>query len=355
VRLHCNQTLERDKTHVHISTAILEKFWHTISGLYIWEFVTNLGYELDILRGRRPYRWTIWIYSFTRVATLVAVVLNFVALDTTTPLNCQVWISFELIFSYLGVAAASLLITFRIFAIWNKDRVVVTISAILWAVSVAVIIRGIALTRSAWVPDVQTCVPLNTESNKLNITVTLIADFILLLIVLVGLLRLRRHGAGKSRIGLLLWNQGVIWLLIATVAEVPPTIFLCLNLNGPLNLMFQFPATITLSIAATRMYRSLTDFISGSTDIKSSESLPIHHNRASNAKPNSSASMSHSHIEVAVNTACDQFPMSDESLRSMDGSGQLISEKPHGLGPENDLESAAPWRPGNGAVFIERD
>lgn len=53
----------------------------------------------------------------------------------------------------------------------------------------------------------QTCTVLNTESNKLNITVTLIADVILLLIVLVGLLRLRRHGAGRSGIGLLLWNQ----------------------------------------------------------------------------------------------------------------------------------------------------
>jgi len=116
------------KNNEPISTGILEKFWHTINGLYMWvcislstsrwfnhpsswEFFTTLDYELDILRGRRPYRWTIWvrirgrlmalvthapefplrqIYSFTRVATLVAVILNFVALDTTTPIDCQV-------------------------------------------------------------------------------------------------------------------------------------------------------------------------------------------------------------------------------------------------------------------------
>ena len=26
-----------------------------------WEFVTTLNYELDIIRGRRPYPWTIWV------------------------------------------------------------------------------------------------------------------------------------------------------------------------------------------------------------------------------------------------------------------------------------------------------
>ncbi|KAI0299462.1 hypothetical protein BC826DRAFT_33233 [Russula brevipes] len=36
-------------------------------------------------------------------------------------------------------------------------------------------------------------------------------------------------------LGHLLWKQGVIWLLLATVAEVPPTMFVFLNLNDPLN------------------------------------------------------------------------------------------------------------------------
>ena len=132
--------------------------------------------------------------------------------------------------------------------------------------------------------------------------------------------------------------------------------------------MFQLPATITLSIAATRMYRSLTGFISGSTGMydpsllssfsiahcrrrpysSSLESPPIRDNRASNAKPNSPVPMSHSRNEVAANTAYEQFPISYESLHSMDGLGQLVSVTPHGLGPETDLESPGSWRPGNG-------
>ena len=28
-----------------------------------WEFVSTLKYEWDVLRGNRPYRWTIWVCS----------------------------------------------------------------------------------------------------------------------------------------------------------------------------------------------------------------------------------------------------------------------------------------------------
>ena len=31
-----------------------------------WEYVTTLDFELDIIRGRRSYRWTIWVCSDRR-------------------------------------------------------------------------------------------------------------------------------------------------------------------------------------------------------------------------------------------------------------------------------------------------
>jgi hypothetical protein len=51
------------------------------------------------------------------------------------------------------------------------------------------------------------CAVLNIESIKPNIIVTLITDITLLLIMLVGLLRLRRYGAGTFGLGRLLWKQ----------------------------------------------------------------------------------------------------------------------------------------------------
>jgi len=61
--------------------------------------------------------------------------------------------------------------------------------------------------------------------------------------------------------------EGLIWLFFATIAEVPPAVFIGLNLNYSFNLMFQTPALIVMTIAATRMHRSLSEFVhSGAVD-----------------------------------------------------------------------------------------
>ncbi|KAF8491204.1 hypothetical protein F5888DRAFT_1075248 [Russula emetica] len=247
--------------------AVLKYFWHTTNGLYIWEYLTTLDFELDVIRGRRPYRYTIWIYSLARVGTLMAVILSLVDLDTTTPINCQAWITFQLTFSFFGLAAASLLIILRIIAIWNKNRLVVGTAITVWATNASVIIFGIVRMRSSWEPVLQECMVLNTEKNQSSIIATLICDIVLLLIVLIGLLRLLHDSGGTFALGRLLWKQGVIWLLIATVAGVPPTVFIILNLNASLNVMFQLPSVIAAAIAATRIHRNLVDFAYGSTDI----------------------------------------------------------------------------------------
>ena len=59
---------------------------------------------------------------------------------------------------------------------------------------------------STWAPEQSVCVVLNTESGVKNVIVTLISDVILLLTMLVGLLRLRRHGAVFA-LRQLLWKQ----------------------------------------------------------------------------------------------------------------------------------------------------
>ena len=97
---------------------------------------------------------------------------------------------------------------------------------------------------------------LNSERNKLNIIVLLVTDITLLLTVLVGLLRLRGDGIGTFGVGKLLWKQvgfrslycsqssdmfsfckGALWLLVATVAEVPPAVNPAVLLHTPVSLI----------------------------------------------------------------------------------------------------------------------
>jgi hypothetical protein len=99
---------------------------------------------------------------------------------------------------------------------------------------------------------------INVKSNKATIISMFLTDFILLVIMLVGLLRMGIFGTGTfalGRLGRLLWKQvrwrrllinvdylsgrgilpsanmisihwqqGVIWLLLATTVELPPVV-----------------------------------------------------------------------------------------------------------------------------------
>ncbi|KAF8491210.1 hypothetical protein F5888DRAFT_1075666 [Russula emetica] len=300
-----------------------------------WEYLTTLDFELDVIRGRRPYRWTIWIYSLARVGTLIAVILSFIALDTTTPINCQALVTFLLTFAFLGLAAASLLIIFRIIAIWNKNRLVVGTAITVWTTNASLIIFGIVRMRFSWDPILQECIVLNTEKNKFSVISALISDIVLLLIVLIGLLRLLHDSGGTFALGRLLWKQGVLWLLIATIVEVPPTVFVVLNLNALLNVIFQIPAVIAMTIAATRIYRNLADFAYGSTEI-AVDSLQIRDGKITRTKWKSSAPTPVSQIKATLDTRCERH-LTAQSIISVNGQ---LGDKPHGSSLDSDLERA---------------
>ncbi|KAF8487390.1 hypothetical protein DFH94DRAFT_25267 [Russula ochroleuca] len=239
----------------------LVKLWHVVDGIFIWEFITTLDYEWDVIRGHHPYRWTIWVYSLARVTTLMAIILNIVGFDTTTPINCQVWMTFEF-FASLAFVFSSLLIMLRVIAIWNKAKMIIAIAMGILVVDISLFINSTIRLRATWSPEAVTCIVANIESTKPAIIGSLVSDIGLFLVMLIGLLPLR---GGAFALGRTLWKQGLIWLLFATVAEVPPAVLMILDLNVSLNLIDQTPGMIVMTIAATRVYRSLTTIYSSNT------------------------------------------------------------------------------------------
>jgi hypothetical protein len=103
--------------------------------------------------------------------------------------------------------------------------------------------------RSARAPGQLICVQLNLKSGLLNIIAVPFTDIALLLIMLIGLFRLRGHGSSTFGMTKVLWRQvcyvflllwsrllrstnmfscwkGVFWLLVAIAAEIPPVVSL---------------------------------------------------------------------------------------------------------------------------------
>jgi len=316
-------------------------FWHALTGLYFWEFVTTLDYEWSVIRGRRSYRWTIVIYSITRVATLLAIILSIFALDTTTRYNCQARITSEFLFGYLAFSADAFLIVLRIIAIWEKNKLVTAIATGVWAINLGFQLHSFVQLRASPVPGLSICVVRHTDNINFNSIPILISDIALLLIMLIGLLRMGFHESGMSGFGRLIWRQGLIWLFLATIAEVPPVVFMSLNLNDPLNYVFNFPALITMSIAATRIYRSLADFNSSSTNIAIVPPDPIAFaTPRTNRVPAQTITLET--VEVAANGTYEQYqtPRTSRNDSSISGEESLC-EKPASLGLDYDVERGA--------------
>jgi len=171
-----------------------------------------------------------------------------------------------------------------------------------WLADVAFLIYGTATLRGVWSDESSSCVIINMQSNKMNIIVSLASDVILLLIMVAGLLRLRPE-IGTFGLGRILWNQSLIWLMLATVAEVPPAVFFCLNLNDALDSMFQCPNLVIMTIASTRMYRSLINL--GPTGEVSSEPPAAGSNLRFRPQ---SIPLKQISLQVSSRTDSDQYP-----------------------------------------------
>jgi hypothetical protein len=64
---------------------------------------------------------------------------------------------------------------------------------------------------SVWEPVVKSCVVTNIEICKISMVSCFVADTVLLLIMLAGLLRLRRGGRGAHELWHILWKQVGHW------------------------------------------------------------------------------------------------------------------------------------------------
>ncbi|KAH9030309.1 hypothetical protein EDB84DRAFT_1494874 [Lactarius hengduanensis] len=237
--------------------AIMTKVLHLMGGIYICEFFTSLWFEWQVIKKTRTYRWSIWLYSGCRILALFAVVATFVGFGVTTPIDCRAWIVLTLLFMYSSLVFASALIVLRIVAIWEKNSVVCTIAFAAWLVNITFYIRNIIWSEAIWSVEQATC--LITRTNRTTtVAVTLGEDLVLLILMFLGL---RRHGdSGMHGLWRFLHCQGLSWLVIVAVAEVPKTVFVILDSNGYFGLMFQASELVVIAIGASRIYRSLADY-----------------------------------------------------------------------------------------------
>ncbi|KAI0056581.1 hypothetical protein BV25DRAFT_1920831 [Artomyces pyxidatus] len=244
------------------------KLYRVLGGIYIWEFVTTCDFEVDILRGKRQYRWTVWVYLCVRVSTLVAFTFIF---TIGSPSTCRARDIAIYTLSYTSTASASLTIIIRITALWNHHRAALALSFIVWSASTALNIQDLTLVTSKYVTSRGMYAEINEQRyskrrRSPRVGFTAVGDYV------CGPPSSRQRKGRSIRTLALAFPSGK-HLALATIAEVPCIVMLGLNLNS-WNVMLPPAALTILAIAATRMYRDLADYECTTRPLSSGNALP---------------------------------------------------------------------------------
>ncbi|VDB92329.1 unnamed protein product [Peniophora sp. CBMAI 1063] len=239
-------------------TFYLSKTLHICIGASIWEYVSTFDYEWAVLRGKRRYLWTIWVHSGCRLSMLLCFLLFVVQQSGWMAWNCTAFYISALAASYVSLGLASLLIVFRVLAVWERRKPIIVVSYLVLTISIVLNIRDLTLLRAYYSSDFHSCIAYDTLEFVPNVAGVLASDALLLVLMLVGILRMRE--ARHFGIARFLYRQGVVWLLLVMIVEIPALIFAILHLNDPLTSMLQPVEVVSLGICATRMHRGLSDY-----------------------------------------------------------------------------------------------
>ncbi|KAH9043448.1 hypothetical protein EDB84DRAFT_878017 [Lactarius hengduanensis] len=231
-----------DHARVIADYLIFIKLTHVLGGVFIWDFVLNLDFEYSILRGKRRLTWTSPLYLGSRWSSLSLVIVQFLALDSdgSHAIDCQAVIVMVFVFAYLTLLFASALIALRVTALWEYNKIVVAIAFTSWLANVIIYVYSTAKSRGYWVEG--ECVIQHTFHSNISVFSTLASDFLLVTLML-----------------------GLAWVLVVALAEIPPAVFIALNLNDPMNMVFQGVGLVIMSIGASRIYRGLVKFPSANS------------------------------------------------------------------------------------------
>ena len=126
----------------------------------------------------------------------------------------------------MSVPRSETILTTTRLAIWNRHPVAVALSAAAILTQVALLVYSVVVARDNWEdgsPLVEGCVRVNlVQAGLPALATTFTIDALLLLLMLFGLCR--RREARRFGLGGFLLKQGLVWLALATMAELPTVV-----------------------------------------------------------------------------------------------------------------------------------
>ncbi|KAJ7910026.1 hypothetical protein B0H13DRAFT_2488749 [Mycena leptocephala] len=241
-----------------INAGIFVKLNHALLGVYAWEWLISLPFDWEVLTGRKPFRWPLAFYFPNRYLLLAAMTGITVALDSTKEMNCQAIYAFNQFAGDAAVGLASVNLSLRTLAIWSQNGWIKILLIVIILGHWSLILQGVLL-KAHWDDQAATCVITSSNSTILAATFTYSMGFDLL-VFLLNAYKLGIKRKSKSKLSKMIFKDGLIFFFIAFLANLVATIFMFLNLNSIMTIIFNVPAAMASTIVATRAVRRLTSF-----------------------------------------------------------------------------------------------
>lgn len=263
----------QDKQEIARDGAAFAKLMHVLLGLYIWEWFTSLDFDWSYIRGKRQFRWPLVFYFLNRYCLLFALIGIAVALNVTTEIDCQGLYTFNQVFGNLAIGLASVNLSLRTIAVWSQKWFIWVPLVLVIMGHWSLLLHGVLL-KAAWIPEEGGCTITETDNKLLAVSFiySMAFDFTVLLLTAWKLVinAPSSKAMGRSRLVVLIFGDGLIYFIIAFMANLIATIFMLLNLNAVMSIIFNVPAAIASTIVATRAVRRLAKFTSSGPEMFSS-------------------------------------------------------------------------------------
>ncbi|PAV15447.1 hypothetical protein PNOK_0921100 [Pyrrhoderma noxium] len=246
---------------------VFSKLIHCLLGIYLWEFFISLPFDFDFILRRKAFKWPLIFYFAGRYSLLFALIGIAIALNVTQEVNCQSLYIFDQVFGNSAIGFASINLSLRTIAVWSQSIYIVIPLVFIILGHWSLLLHGLLIS-AAWDPN-SGCQITKTDNKVLAATFiySMVFDFLVLCLTGYKLLFPR---SGRSKLVKMIFGDGLIFFIVAFVANLIATIFMLLNLNPVMSIIFNVPAAIASTIVASRAVRRLTNFTSKGPEVFSS-------------------------------------------------------------------------------------
>ncbi|ESK88353.1 hypothetical protein Moror_14786 [Moniliophthora roreri MCA 2997] len=255
---------------ITLDANVFVKLIHALMGVYAWEWFISLDFDWAFITREKQFRWPMIFYFANRYLLLFALAGILVSFDSTGQLNCQPLYIFNQLAGNAGTGLASINLCLRTIAIYANSKPLTIVLVVLILGHWSLILQGAQLT-AIWDDETRQCAIVDTNNTILAATFIYSMCFDLIVFLLnaykLSLRRGNNNAMGESRLGKMIFGDGLIYFFIAFLANLIATVFMLLKLNPIMSVIFNVPAVIASTICATRVVRRLNNFKNNGAEV----------------------------------------------------------------------------------------